>query len=277
MSKPRATCQKRWETILRLQPVIVQQILGSWPARPVFGSKRNWRRWKQPRPLQRPGHLNGHPERTQYCTWTTWDMCWNRNTRPVQGEFSTFIFVDLGIKVLPVLFLFLFCFVLFCLVVLVVVVLVVLVVVVVVVVVVSFCGITMFVSGFRQVGVTCLISSVSADHSACTCQSAKTTLEERLSEKNEAPPQLHDLTRLLDRALIKAYQSAVYHFSNFNTSCWGMKFSQWKRWQLPGDWWPSKRTSQIGGAAAPRTTNVSPADAGKEVQGTVVVCSGHFP
>ena len=29
---------------------------------------------------------------------------------------------------------------------------------------------------------------VSTDHSACTCQSAKTTLEERLSEKNEGPP-----------------------------------------------------------------------------------------
>ena len=45
---------------------------------------------------------------------------------------------------------------------------------------------------------------VSTDHSACTCQSAKTTLEERLSEKNEAHPQLHDLTRLLDRVLVKA-------------------------------------------------------------------------
>ena len=54
-----AKCHKRTKTIQGLQPVIVRQILGI-PARPVFGSKRNWRRWKQPRPPQRPGHLIEH-------------------------------------------------------------------------------------------------------------------------------------------------------------------------------------------------------------------------
>ena len=135
MSKPRQNATNEQKQYKGCKPVILRQILGSLPARPVFGSKRNWRRWKQPRPPQRRGHLHGHPERTQYCTWTNWDTCWNRNTHPVQLEFSTFIFVSLGIKQNQLASG--------------------VVVVVVPMNVLSSCGITMFVSGFRLVGVTC--------------------------------------------------------------------------------------------------------------------------
>ena len=68
---------------------------------------------------------------------------------------------------------------------------------------------------------------VSTDHSACTCQSAKTTLEERLSEKNEAHPQLHDLTRLLDRVLVKAMCTTSASSTLHQCRC--MHFSQ-RKW-----------------------------------------------